>query len=115
MWFHGSPLKLNNLKAGSTITRWKDLAVAFSHKPTCLIIDDKRIIKHNGKLKGFLYVIDEEPNENDIIKHPNSSMDDGMEWITKRDSHVLLIEEIPEINEPNLSDEEITELLKRNE
>ena len=112
MWFHGSPLKLSMLKAGSTITQWKSLAKAFSHKPICLIIDDNKTIKHNGKLEGFLYIINEELREDDIIKHPNSSMDDGLEWITQRDLRIILIEEIINIEEPYLSDEEIRDYQK---
>jgi len=32
-WYHGSPLKLDVLRAGSTMTQWRDLARVFSHKP----------------------------------------------------------------------------------
>jgi len=95
------------LKTGSTITQWKDLAKAFSHKPPCLIIDDNKTIKHNGKVKGFLYIINEELRKDDIIKHPKSSMDDGLEWITQRDLNITLIEQEIDIEEPYLSDEEI--------
>jgi ribosomal protein S18 acetylase RimI-like enzyme len=85
-WFHGSPLELTELAPGSTITRWKALAQAFSHKPSTLEYDHVGgEIKHNGALPGFLYVIDEPVVEDeDITKHPATSMDDGVEWLTKR-------------------------------
>lgn len=86
IWFHGSPLVLNELAAGSTITTWKELAIAFSHKPTLLeynVVGGN--IKHDGSNSGFLYKIDEPIKEDiDIYKHPNTSMDEGVEWLTKR-------------------------------
>ena len=33
LWYHGSPMLLSELRAGSTITQWRALAEAFSHKP----------------------------------------------------------------------------------
>ena len=33
-WYHGSPLQLKRLRAGSTITQDRDLARVFSHKPS---------------------------------------------------------------------------------
>ncbi|NLM79374.1 MAG: phosphotransferase [Ruminococcaceae bacterium] len=86
IWYHGSPLDLSELKAGSTITRWRELAEAFSHKPQILSYDEVGgRICHNGQLSGYLYVIDEAVVEDaDIYKHPRTSMDDGVEWLTKR-------------------------------
>ena len=60
VWYHGSPLHLTELAAGSTVTRWKALAEAFSHKPPMLEYDHVNgPIRHNGKQEGFLYFIDE--------------------------------------------------------
>lgn len=85
-WFHGSPLELTELAPGSTITQWKELAEAFSHKPSRLEYADVfGAIGHNGILHGYLYRIDEPVNmEEDIHPHPRSSMDEGVEWITNR-------------------------------
>ena len=33
VWYHGSPERFTLLRAGSTITQWRALAEAFSHKP----------------------------------------------------------------------------------
>jgi hypothetical protein len=35
-WYHGSPAEMDNLCEGSTITQWKELAEAFSAKPSTL-------------------------------------------------------------------------------
>jgi hypothetical protein len=86
IWYHGSPLELTELASGSTITQWKALAEAFSRKPSELEYDNVGgKIKHNGTLPGYLYVIDEPITEDaDIYRHPNSTMDSGVEWLTKR-------------------------------
>ena len=39
-WFHGSPLRLETLTTGSTITPLRDLARVFSHKPALVSLDD---------------------------------------------------------------------------
>ncbi|MCL2487379.1 MAG: hypothetical protein FWE80_01710 [Oscillospiraceae bacterium] len=85
-WYHGSPLKLDMLKEGSTITQWKELAEAFAAKPSRL--EYREIfspITHNGIEKGYLYLIDELINvEVDIVQHPRTTMDKGVEFLTKR-------------------------------
>ena len=85
IWYHGSPIELTVLRTGSTITRWRELAEAFSHKPDKLCYDTVGgSIRHNGQIDGFLHVVDEPLIEGiDIYKHPNTSMDDGVEWLTK--------------------------------
>ncbi|HOJ80350.1 MAG TPA: hypothetical protein PLG72_05825 [Clostridiales bacterium] len=40
IWYHGSNKVFEVLEEGSTITQWKELAEAFSHKPSILAIDD---------------------------------------------------------------------------
>lgn len=94
-WYHGSNLILDELKQGSTITQWRELAEAFSHKPTMLCYDDNGEIIHNGIQKGYLYMIDEsiEIGE-DIYQHPTTTMDENAEFITKRPLAVRLIREL---------------------
>ncbi|MBS6564248.1 MAG: hypothetical protein DBY09_06095 [Selenomonadales bacterium] len=99
VWYHGSDEIFSKLKVGSTITQWKELAEAFSHKPTQLSYDDNGIIKHNGVRNGYLYVINE-PIEigADIYQHPNTSMDEGVEFLTKRALKVKMIEKIEDLS-----------------
>jgi hypothetical protein len=92
-WFHGSPLRLDVLRAGSTITPLRDLARVFSHKPPIVSLDDGEGVvkfKHNGKQVGWLYrVLAVDPG--DVYPHPRSSMPAGLEWLTKIDLKVELI------------------------
>ena len=85
-WYHGSPLELDILSEGSTITQWKDLAQAFGTKPSQLGYNKIfSRISHNGTQKSILYTIDEslEIGE-DIYQHPRTKMDIGVEFLTKR-------------------------------
>lgn len=66
-WYHGSPLKIDTLRKGSTITQDHDLARIFSHKPTLVSVDDEGAIKHNGQKSGFLYRIAEKLSLADIV------------------------------------------------
>ena len=95
-WYHGSPIIMDTLKEGSTITQWKELALAFSQKPS-LLSYDKVLgnISHNGTEKGTLYIIDEPILiDTDIYQHPRTTMDKGVEFLTKR---VLKLKKIMEI------------------
>ena len=51
IWYHGSNMVFSEMKEGSTITQWKELAEAFSHKPSLLSYDDNGTIYHNGTEK----------------------------------------------------------------
>lgn len=95
VWYHGSNKIFTELRAGSTITPWRELAEAFSHKPKRLGYDDDGVITHDGKAKGYLYVIDEEIEiGKDVYQHPNTSMDKNAEFLTKRPLAVKLIQEL---------------------
>ncbi len=95
-WYHGSNMKFDTLLPGSTITQWRELAEAFSHKPSLLEYDDDKAIRHNGTQPGYLYVIDEPivPGD-DIYIHPRSAMDQAYEWLTVRPLKLRLIPELP--------------------
>ena len=95
IWYHGSNLILDELAQGSTITQWRALAEAFSHKPTMLSYDDGGEITHNGVQKGYLYVIDE-PIEigKDVYQHPTTTMDENAEFLTERPLSVRLLREL---------------------
>ena len=95
VWYHGSDKIFSELRTGSTITQWRELAEAFSHKPSALGYDDDGVIRHNGTAKGYLYVIDE-PVEigKDIYQHPRTTMDENAEFLTRRPLKVRLICEL---------------------
>ena len=112
-WYHGSPFQLTRIRAGSTITQNRDLARAFSHKPTIVSISDEGQIKHNGVRAGYLYCLAEEPRAEDIYPHPRSSMEEGLEWLTARELAVTLIGPTTTADEEWLAEEEIERLLRR--
>ena len=104
-WFHGSPSELEVLRPGSTITRCRAVAEAFSHKPRTVGID-LRIgdgeptgslqVTHDGTLPGLLYVVDEPVTTSDVHPHPNSSFPHGaLEWVTDRPLRLRLIARLP--------------------
>ena len=94
VWYHGSNKVFTELRAGSTITQWPELAEAFSHQPSCLGYDDDGKIRHNGIEKGYLYIIDEPiVISRDIYQHPRTTMDENAEFLTRRPLKVRLISE----------------------
>lgn len=95
-WYHGSNIKLTQLKAGSSITQWRELAEAFSHQPTLLEYGEDGILSHNGQAHGYLYVIEEPVVINDdVYPHPRTAMDPNAEFLTTRPLRVRLISELP--------------------
>ena len=95
IWYHGSNARFDILNEGSTITQWRELAEAFSHKPTMLCIEDDGSIRHNGTEKGWLFVIDEPVKIGvDIYPHPRTTMDENAEWLSRRPLRVKLIAEV---------------------
>ncbi len=111
-WFHGSPLILEELLEGSTITQEKDIARVFSHKPSIVAIDENGVILHNGSADGYLYIIDEPISANDIYPHPETTMKPGVEWLIRRPLKVRKIAETKPDPKERLSDEDVS-LLKR--
>ena len=96
VWYHGSNVLFTELKAGSTITQWRALAEAFSHKPSMLSYDDFGKITHNGQEPGYLYVINEPVTVGvDCCQHPRTVMDVNAEFLTKRPLRIRLIAELP--------------------
>jgi hypothetical protein len=89
-WYHGSPLQLDILRVGSTITPLRHVAEVFSHKPVIVSIADDGTILHNGHQQGLLYVIDEALGDADIYPHPRTTMQPGVEWLTRRDLRLRL-------------------------
>ena len=94
-WYHGSNAVFTELRANSTVTQWRELAEAFSHKPSLLGFDDDGNISHNGTEKGYLYVIDEPITAGvDVYQHPRTTMDKNAEFLTRRPLKVRMVREL---------------------
>lgn len=111
IWFHGSPLKLETLRKGSTITQIEKLAQIFSHKPSIVSVSDDGEIKHDGKVKGRVYRIADEVTADDIFEHPKSRK--GWEWITDKEFKLEFLYEISYSPDDILSESEVKELKMR--
>ena len=111
-WFHGSPEQLDILLSGSWVTPFRELAKAFSHKPTRITVsdDDFMIVRHDGKIPGFLYVVSELLDDQDLEELPNT---DQTHWRTMRALKVKLVGEVPLVETERLSDAESADLAKR--
>lgn len=113
IWYHGSPHKIDFLITGSTITQDINLAKVFSHKPTIVSTEDDGTIKHNGLLRGYLYIIDEDVQEDDVIEHPRTTMQHGKEWLITRQLKLKQVETVELNMEEFLSNEDIRRLKER--
>ena len=109
-WYHGSPFELTMLSKGSVVTPFEEVAKAFSHKPPMVSMsDDYGVVKHNGELPGFLYVISEVAMPGDVLEMPGT---DSTHWVIQRDMEVELLGELPISDPPLLTEEELAELSK---
>ena len=109
-WFHGSPLNLEKLGKGSSITQIEKLAQAFSTKPTIVSVSDDGSIRHNGKEKGYIYQIIDTVTPDDIYKHPKTTMDEGWEWITRKEFRLEFLYAYTSEPEDILTEDEIKAL-----
>ncbi|MGH2557783.1 MAG: hypothetical protein ACRDJH_01865 [Thermomicrobiales bacterium] len=112
-WFHGSPYRLTELKAGSTITQDRALARVFSHKPTLVSIDDNGELQHNGRLPGVLHRLAEQVQTGDLVPVPGSTMAPGKEWLITRPIRVIALEETSPMPGELLSADEEADLRDR--
>lgn len=109
-WYHGSPLELTVLRAGSSITQKRDVARAFSHTPTLMGQSDSGAIKHNGATDGYLYRVAEPVTAQDVVPHPHPVNRDKWEWLIQREMRVELIECTHPQDEERYTDEEIADI-----
>ena len=93
VWYHGSPHLMDVLVVGSSITRNRALAVAFSYKPSRVSVNDEGKVNHNGTRKGYLYEVDQDVLPDSIVVHPSCLADDPWEWVTKKPLKLKIIEE----------------------
>lgn len=113
-WYHGSNKSFSTLEIGSTITQWKELAEAFSHKPPKLCYSDNGDILHNGQEAGYLYIIDEPIKMDiDIYQHPRTTMDRNVEFLTKRLIKVKIVKKLDALsnNEIQMANEELNMMM----
>ena len=112
-WYHGSPVQLDSLRTGSTITPYRHVAEVFSHKPSMVRVDDAGFIQHNGSLPGYLYLVEETLSDADVYMHPRSTMQVGWEWLTRRDLPLRLLGVVTITAHEQLSNAEVAELLEK--
>lgn len=111
-WFHGSPEKITILRTGSWVTPFKELAKAFSHKPTCISIsdDDFCCVRHDGKIDGYLYVISDPLSIGDLRELKGT---DQSHWETTRELKITFFSDVPLVDSEMLTDSEIAALSKK--
>jgi hypothetical protein len=106
-WYHGSDQQLTSLRVGSSITQLRDLARAFSHRPTLLAQSEGGSVRHNGERPGYLYRVAEELQPDDIYAHPHPINATRWEWQITREVAVELLEVTEVRADELLTDEEI--------
>ena len=119
-WYHGSQQVLEELRVGSSITQNRDLAKAFSHRPSIVTMSDpgesvslKSTVKHNGVTPGFLYAVSEQIDPGDIDPHPHPANADGWEWLARRELKLTFIEETIVTDRERLTEAEIADLRRK--
>ena len=114
-WLHGSPVRLSQLHAGSTITQDERLARIFSHRPSLVSVEDDGSVYHNGRREGILYRVSEPLREGDLAPVPGSTFPPGKEWLTRRPVSVVAIARVPLDPNELLAEDDENELVRRSE
>ncbi len=112
-WYHGSPEELTVLRRGSWVTQFKEMAKAFSHKPTLISSEGSEFggdCKHNGQQPGFLYAVSEPLTPSDVSYLGDTAQS---HWRTQRDLQIRLVAELPIDDPPQLGAEEIAALRRK--
>ena len=112
-WYHGSPLRLDTLARGSTVTRDRRVAEVFSHKPRLVSFEDDGQVRHDGREAGYLYQVAEPVGPADVEPHPRSTMPAGTEWLTTRPLRLACLGSPSSSPGELLSDEEVGALRRR--
>ncbi len=111
-WYHESPEELTVLRKGSMVTPFREVAKAFSHKPSMLSMgDDLENVKHNGQLIGHLYEVAEAVGPEDLCCLQDTAQ---THWETQRDLRLKYLAELPLDDPAQLTEEEIAENQKAN-
>jgi hypothetical protein len=100
-WFHGSPLRLEAVAAGSTVTPVRELACVFAHKPSRVSVEIRErdgerdvAIDHNGTRPGYLYRVVVTDPAGDLRQHPTSGFALGEEMLTTRALPLQFLSEV---------------------
>lgn len=117
LWYHGSPVKLDRLPAGSTVTQVRNLARAFAHQPTLVSLGESGKVRHNGIEAGYIYCISEEVRPKDvrplaITGLSGADAKESQAWITERSLRIKLISREKPDPEEQLTEEEAYQLKK---
>ena len=114
-WYHGSQQKLTTLRVGSSITQNRNVAKAFSHRPSLLTQSEDGTVKHDGVTPGYLYTVADEIGPDDVRPHPHPVNVTRWEWLTHRELKLELIEQTVVTDEERLTDQEIAEMKQKQE
>lgn len=97
IYYYGSPYRIEKLAENSDFTPFKELAIAFGSKPSHITINEGKVIHDGITYPVYLYQIDEKIEiDKDVTNHPNSAFEVGMEFRTKRELKLKLIDVINE-------------------
>ena len=120
LWYHGSQKALTELRVGSSITQNRNLAKAFSHRPTIVCMSDrseavsfKSMVKHNGVTPGYLYTVTENIDPSDIYPHPHPANADGWEWLTRRELKLQFIGKTIVTDRERLTEAEVADAMRK--
>ena len=114
-WYHGSQQKLTTLRAGSSITQNRNVAKAFSHRPSLLTQSGGGTVKHDGVTPGYLYTVIDQIGPNDVRPHPHPVNVTRWEWLTNRELKLELTEQTVVTDEERLTDQEIAAIKRKQE
>jgi hypothetical protein len=113
-WYHGAQQRVTVLRAGSSVTRYLPVAIAFSHRPTVVSYEDNGRIRHDGSAHGFIHCVDEPLGPDDLCLHPacqRSGTD--WEWVTQRDLALRILFEVDPDPDDHLYPDDIAGLQGR--
>lgn len=112
-WYHGSDRLLTTLRTGSSITKVKSVAKAFSHQPSLVRWSNVNRIRHDGVAPGYLYLVADAVGPDDVRPHPHPVNVDRWEWLTERELKLEFIERTVVTAGERLTDEEIAALRRK--
>ena len=89
------------------------MAKAFSHRPSLVSWSDSGKVRHNGVTPGYLYVVSDDIDPDDVYPHPHPANADHWEWLTNQELKLELIEQTIATDKERLTDEEIAAIRQK--